>query len=430
MSLLCFYVGSYSNFTSCLGLYFYSRESIVAQLRAIGAKTSGTMEEIVTRLETFKKTPGLFENMEHEAKKLKRNKVFGRELHVEELPGKSSVWTAGPYPSFTQDQINQYAKPKLPGTKSMLQKGRSFYNSRKLVTIKVWHEKNDVVWVRGFIERSYGTEQRPVIVKFEKSRAVGGYCPCRIGRSGLCSHVIAILYNLKHHSEAGEFLLPLACTSKKQKWHKKGSNKQKKVAPISYYNVTNTVRETKVSNKKRNIAGTVEEISNELDSTQVELHFLRTIGVSNSNRMKTGGLYTLLAHKYISKTEKEDHDYEKQSANPETEPGRVDDHHYTTRKDISAPQPSTIDQAQHDDEVRYFDVEQSSPEWDNIRKNKITASKTGDLIGLGGSAKFSLGWKVLAGEQVETKKNFKNFQRGIIFEAEARDKFNRESGTT
>lgn len=402
----------------------------MADLSAIGAKTSGTMEELTKRLAMYKRTPGLFDAMSMAKKKLQRKRVFGRELQVHELPNSSVEWKSQSYPTFSLDQIKQYACGKLSGKLSLLQKARAFYNSRKVITIKVSEEENSVLWVRAFVERSFGSEQRPVYVKFVEMKPVGGFCECRIGRSGLCAHVIAVLYNLKHFTEHGEFLLPLTSTSKKQKWHKKGSVTQKVLTPINKYKVRSTVRETVVKNKKRCIANEVDLIRQQLDSTEVELHFLRTIGVSDS-RMRNGGLYPLLAHKHIHKIAPNDHDYFA-TPKPANTLGSAADHMYTTPKDTAVPGPSssTIIHAPIDC-VQYFDVKQDSKEWHEIRKNRVTASKAGDLIGLGGKAKFVMGWKAIAGEYTDNEQSmkFQNFQRGISYESVARNKFNDESGT-
>ena len=64
--------------------YFY-RENM-ADLSAIRAKTSGTMEELPKRLATYNA-------MRHEKRKLKRKRVFGRELQG--LPVNSFEWKNG-----------------------------------------------------------------------------------------------------------------------------------------------------------------------------------------------------------------------------------------------------------------------------------------------------------------------------------------------
>ena len=68
-------------------------------------------------------------------------------------------------------------------------------------------------------------------------------------------------------------------------------------------------------------------------------------------------------------------------------------------KDTAVPGPSastTVNAPVHT--VEYFDVKQDSKEWHQMRKNRVTASKAGDLIGLGEKSKFLMGWKAIAGE--------------------------------
>ena len=152
----------------------------MADLSAIGAKTSGTMEELSKRLATYKRAPGLYDAMSLANRKLKRKRVFGRELQLDELPDNSFEWKTGSYPPISLGQIKQYTCGKLSGGQSLLKKARAFYNSRKVVTIKVSEEEDkSVLWVRAFVERSFRNEQRLVYVKFVEMKPVGGFCGCR-----------------------------------------------------------------------------------------------------------------------------------------------------------------------------------------------------------------------------------------------------------
>ena len=398
----------------------------MTELSAIGAKTSGSIEEIQIRLATYKKTPGLYEAMFEATNKRQRKKVFGRELQVDELPDSRFEWKCDSFPTFTSQQIKQYTCGKLSGKQSLLKKARAFYNSRKIVTIRSSEEKDNVIWIRAYVEKSFGSEQRPLYIKFVEMKAVGAYCACRIGTSGLCAHIIAVLFNLKHKTDYGQFLLAVTATCKRQKWHKKGLVRQKKYDPIQRYEVKNAVRERNIKKKKRDITKDVEDISKQLDSCEVELHFLRTIG-TGSSRMRNGGLYPILAHRHIYNHAQKEHDYVPISK-PEGSGTSENDHNYTPPKDTAVPGPSTSNIHAPVDAVRYFEVKQGSEEWHKIRKSRVTASKAGDLIGLGGKSKFVMEWKVLAGECKAQSKNFTNFQRGISFESVARKKFNNESG--
>ena len=149
----------------------------------------------------------------------------------------------------------------------------------------------DVVWVRAFVQRSYGDAQQPAHVKFFRGQAVGGYCQCK---SGLCGHVIAVLYNLKFKTQTGKFMLFTACTSKPQTWHKKGKRRDLHVGPIKYYKVTNTLSEKVRKNKRRDLPLKVASIAEKLDSVEVEQHFLRTLGNSKEAQSEREGYIPFL----------------------------------------------------------------------------------------------------------------------------------------
>jgi hypothetical protein len=108
---------------------FRTRDDLVQFLVQIGASTSSTNEEVEKRVEAFKKTHGLSESLETELHKRKRTKVFGRELTY--IPESCNEWKVGPYPSFTDEQLTQYASSKLLGKSSMPKKGLNFFKVRK-----------------------------------------------------------------------------------------------------------------------------------------------------------------------------------------------------------------------------------------------------------------------------------------------------------
>jgi len=87
-------------------LFCFDRANIEADLSAIGAKTSGTLEEVTKRLEIYTRTPGLYDAMCQERRELERKRVFGRELH--DLPDSSAQWRTASFPTFTAEQIRQY----------------------------------------------------------------------------------------------------------------------------------------------------------------------------------------------------------------------------------------------------------------------------------------------------------------------------------
>ena len=73
-------------------------QNLVAELTDVGAKTSGTEEELSKMLVTFRTTPGLYDAMCYEVRRRKRPRVFGREL--QEIPDASATWKCDSYRSF------------------------------------------------------------------------------------------------------------------------------------------------------------------------------------------------------------------------------------------------------------------------------------------------------------------------------------------
>ena len=373
--------------------------------------------------------PSLVGAIKEEEQRRKRTKVFGREIEV--LPSKTATWREGPFPSFSDKQIKEYSKPKLAGARSRLERGLRFFRSNKIVSMRS-HQEGDVLWIRGYVQRSYGTEQRPAYINFLNNIAVGAHCTCKVGKSGLCGHAIALLYNLEHNTKNGTFKLFHSCTSLPQRWHRKGKARKTMLKPIYSYKVTNAVTNKNRKNKQRNIPEKVSKIADKLTTKEVELHFLQTLSASGESQVRRGGLYTLLSDRYITHSSL-DHTYTGQhsAAGPSLpNTGSTDHASYTSQRDITAPGPSaTVFDGSHESEIKYYDVRQGTPEWSQLREGKVTASKVGDLIGLSGSLKFSSQWNVVHGVcEAVSRKPFRNFERGIAYENVARQKFVEDSG--
>lgn len=73
---------------------------------------------------------------------------------------------------------------------------------------------------------------------------------------------------------------------------------------------------------------------------------------------------------------------------------------------------------------------QRSEAWFSERVGKITSSKAPAVIGLYGKKQFSETWDCIKNKLPEPTKNFRNFQRGIIYEEAAAACFSAESGAT
>ena len=78
---------------------------------------------------------------------------------------------------------------------------------------------------------------------------------------------------------------------------------------------------------------------------------------------------------------------------------------------LEAPQPSGDN---------YVNVEQNSPEWQEIRRNKVTGSRLPALLGFYGKTKFEMTWNVVKNGTVEPEmKHIKNVSRGHQFKDDA-----------
>lgn len=301
-----------------------------------------------------------------------------------------------------------------------------------MVTMRVFNTGNGT-WIRAWVRQSYGSLQRPAYVKFDQSGiAVGGICSCTVGRSGLCAHVICILHQLIHVTKTGNLKLEIQCTNQPQQWHrrgKKGNLKQYtsvnkvtvKSSKSQVSRETNTAKKNKSTPMKRNLHEKVEQMSEKLNSFEVERHFLLTIGQNKT--LCKGGLYPLLADRYITQSAEGDHDYCQPPSSVDKEPAAT--------RNFDLPEPSVIPAQQGNlpaTSILYYPVQQRSVQWYHLRTNRITASVIGDLLGIGGTSKFEESWAVLQGKQVEKKKNFLNFQRGIEYEDKARKLFIEQSG--
>ena len=297
-----------------------------------------------------------------------------------------------------------------------------------MVTMRVLVTQN-CTWVRAWIKQSYGSQQRPAYVKFNKSGvAVGGICSCTVGRSGLCSHVICILYQLIHVAQTGHLKLEIQCTSQPLQWHRRGKkSNHKQYVPVHKIQIKSAktsikkdgMKKRKKEALKRDIYKKVEDIAEKLDTFEVERHFLLTLSANKSFREK-GGLYPLLADRYITQAALQDHDYCKPS------PTLADESN--NKRNVDLTTPSVIYMPVQQTQILYYNVEQRSVEWHYLRANRITASVVGDLLGISGNDKFDESWAVVRGVKTERKKNFVNFQRGIEYEDTARKKFIEESG--
>ena len=123
--------------------------------------------------------------------------------------------------------IKKYQALKRQGSLGQYRKALRMFNSRKVKTVKVCKEGENV-FVKAHIFKSFTSTSnsgitRPAVALFKDGTPVKGYCECSVGLSGLCCHVICLLIYLQHYTSHGIKFLALTCTQKIQKWHRKGA---------------------------------------------------------------------------------------------------------------------------------------------------------------------------------------------------------------
>nr|XP_039254894.1 uncharacterized protein LOC120331803 isoform X2 [Styela clava] len=292
-----------------------------------------------------------------------------------------------------------------------------------MVTIRS-QQCGENVYVRAYVHKSYSNMiTRRAVVKFIHGVPSSSCCTCLVGKSGLCSHVIAIFFQLIYIAKNGSALLEQQCTDLPMRWHKHTRKSCILMQPITDILVTSVRRRSVSKNRRirsRDIAQKVKEIKSCISKEEVELHFMRTM--SRNLKMRKSGMYLTLSDRYIVPAIEHDHDYCRRSS--------------TDSNDRSLPNPpyqilnsfaSTIPPRQQEI-IKYYDVKQRSQEWFKLRQGRFTASICGSLIGIYGNKEMDEAWMMLIPGSMGRKKNFLNFRRGIEHESIARKKFANDAG--
>ena len=110
---------------------------------------------------------------------------------------------------------------KRQGSLGQYQKALCMFNSRKVKTVKVCKEGENI-FVEAHIFKSFTSTSnsgftKPAVALFRDDTPAKGYCKCSVGLSGLCCHVICPLIYLQHYTSHGVKFLALTCTQKIQK---------------------------------------------------------------------------------------------------------------------------------------------------------------------------------------------------------------------
>ena len=198
----------------------------MAWLASIGVSTFGTKDDVIKRVNTYKKYPRLVGKLK---KKANRAYKFLTALQPTDIPPKTAQWSSDSdqLPKVNNEGYMSYCSNKTEGNVVQQEKAVRLIKSLKIASVKSINDESGSVFVRGMIKKSYGHMTRPATIKFNGSVPICVHCPCSVGVSGLCCHVISLLLFFKHHGQTGEKVLALTCTEQLQKWHKKsrkGSN--------------------------------------------------------------------------------------------------------------------------------------------------------------------------------------------------------------
>lgn len=197
-----------------------TKEDCIIWLKNLGLSTSGSKDELLSRMKKFQRFPNLVRKLQLKAE---RNYSFSCSLNPIDIPPISAKWTLDEkYLLFMNDKtFYTYASQKSEGSSGQQEKAAKMLQSRKIVNVKSIIQDTQNVYVKAIVKKSYGQESRPATTLFENGVPKKSHCPCPVGASGLCCHVLALLLYLKHFSETGEKMLELTCTQQLQKWHRR-----------------------------------------------------------------------------------------------------------------------------------------------------------------------------------------------------------------
>lgn len=213
----------------------FTKEQAAKWLGDLGQAVSGTKEELITRINKFIKYPKLTNKLRLKAK---RNYSFPCSLDPLSIPPPSKAWKSNGdfFPKVTQEIYSHYLSHKNEGSKGQQEKAHRMLQSRKIVSVVVLHD-NDNVYVKAMVLKSYnGTLSRPAVILFNNKSPKKAHCSCPVGASGLCCHVIALLLFLMHFNKTQEKILQLTCTEQLQKWHKRSKKGSIPMVPLTAKN--------------------------------------------------------------------------------------------------------------------------------------------------------------------------------------------------
>ena len=173
-------------------------KSVLTELKL---KTTRAKKELLDRLLPFTRSDNNL--LEKRLKEVKKIYVFQTSMDPTEIPPPSSAWGADQslFPKVDATAISQYTGFKRQGRKGQYRKAQRLFSPRKIKTVKV-HKDGEVTFVKAMIIKSFGQEiTRPAVLVFKDNYPMKGYCECPIGKCGICSHTVALLFFLEHYSK-------------------------------------------------------------------------------------------------------------------------------------------------------------------------------------------------------------------------------------
>ena len=454
----------------------YSVKDATKWLSDHGLGVSGTKKELNNRIRLYQRCPKLVEKLR---KRNTYNKSFSCGLNVLDIPPLTAPWISDSkcWPMVSEEMFTTYCKQKREGNAGQQAKAIRMLESRKIVNIKTLPEDSNKLYVRALINPSFGSASRPAVLLFEESIPMKGYCECAVGSSGICCHILALLLFLKHYQQTGEVLLELTCTQQLQKWHrrcKKGSipmlplaqikGKAAKVRKAKTGGVKIVAADPHHTNSKRNVNMQIEATKKRIAATGLPVmdHFYSVLSKSSIGRKSGfGGHICHIYSKQVSTIHDYAHHTSYVAAPTPAHPTASTHSHLMTRKiilqdelplhlprgsstekncqemeaDITSPALIELDlqskEAPQSFGSNYINCEQRTEIWDVMRKKRVTGSRLPSLLGFYGNQKLLDCLNVVKG--VGTEKDLSgiiNIQRGIIYEDEAVQYFEKLSGST
>ena len=130
-----------------------TKEQHVAWLASIGVSTSGTKDDVIERVNTFKKYPRLVEKLR---KKANRAYKFPTALQPTDIPPKTAQWSSDSdqLPKVNNEGYMSYCSNKTEGNVGQQEKA---VKSRKIVSVNSIKDESGSVFVRGMIKNHMGT---------------------------------------------------------------------------------------------------------------------------------------------------------------------------------------------------------------------------------------------------------------------------------